>query len=110
MLLAALLCYLGFTALSLSMSRHYADLTGSKLAPRRQLTLRVLGWTVLLLSLWAGVEAGGWGLGLVQWFAALMGSAVLLLMAMSYRPRLALLLAGVVLLISPFAVVSQWFA
>jgi hypothetical protein len=109
MLLATLLCYLGFTALSLSMSRHYADAVGSKLAPGPRQLLRVLGWIMLLLSLWAGVQAGGWTIGLVQWFAALMASALVLLIAMSLRPRLALLLAGVGLLISPIAAVSQWF-
>ncbi len=110
MFLATLLCYLGFTALSFSMNRHYADLTGSKLALRHRRILRLLGWATLLLSLWAGIEAGGWGIGLVQWFAVLMGCALVLLMAMSYRPRLALLLAGFGLLISPIAAVSQWFA
>lgn len=109
MLLATLLCYLGFTALSLSMSRHYADAVGGKLAPGPRQLLRVLGWVMLLLSLWAGVQAGGWTIGLVQWFAALMASALMLLIAMSLRPRLALLLAGVGLLISPIAAVSQWF-
>jgi hypothetical protein len=109
MLLATLLCYLGFTALSLSMSRHYADAVGGELAPGRRQLLRVLGWVMLLLSLWAGVEAGGGSMGVVQWFAALMASALVLLIAMSLRPRLALLLAGVGLLISPIAAVSQWF-
>lgn len=110
MLLVTLLCYLGFTALSLSMSRHYADVVGGKLAPERRQRLRLMGWLTLLLSVFAGVEAGGWSIGLVQWFAALMGSALVLLIAMSFRPRLALLLAGVALLISPIAAVSQWFA
>jgi hypothetical protein len=110
MLLATLLCFLGFTALSLSMSRHYADLTGQKLAPQRQRTLRVFGWLSLLLSLCVGTETSGWGIGLVQWFAALMGSAVVLLAAMSYRPKLAFVLACVSALICPFAAVSQWLA
>jgi hypothetical protein len=108
MLLATLLCYLGFTALSLSMSRHYADAVGGKLAPERRQWLRLVGWIALLLSLWAGVEAGGWSVGLVQWFAALMGSAVVLLIAMSVRPRLALMLAGLGLLVSPIVAVSSW--
>jgi len=110
MFLATLLCYLGFTALSLSMSRHYADVVGGTLAPGRRQLLRVLGWLTLLLSVWAGVVAGGWSIGLVQWFAALMVSALVLLIAMSLRPRLVLLLAGVGLLISPVVAVSQWLA
>jgi hypothetical protein len=108
MLLATLLCYLGFTALSLSMSRHYADVVGGKLAPEHRRLLRVLGWLTLLLSLWAGVQAAGWGIGLVQWFAALMGCAMVLLIIISVLPRLALLLAGAGILISPIAAFSQW--
>lgn len=109
MLLVALLCYLGFCGLSLSMSRHYADSVGGRLSPERRRWLRVSGWIALVLSLWAGVEAGGWSIGLVQWFAALMGSAMVVLMAMAFWPRLVLLLAGLGLLISPVAAVSQWW-
>ncbi|WP_268799691.1 DUF3325 domain-containing protein [Pseudomonas huanghezhanensis] len=110
MLLTTLLCFVGFSALSLSMSRHYTDAIGGKLAPGRRQWLRVLGWVALLFSLWAGIEAGGWGMGLVQWSASLMISAMALLIALSWRPRLALLLAGMALLISPVAAISQWLA
>jgi hypothetical protein len=107
--LAALLCYVGFTALSLSMSRHYADTVGGRLTLERRKWLRVVGWITLVLSLWAGIGAGGWGLGLVQWFAALMGSAFVLLIAMSWRPRLALLLAGLSVAICAVAAVTHGF-
>lgn len=108
MLLTTLLCFVGFSALSLSMSRHYADATGGKLVPARRQWLRVLGWFALLLSLWAGIEAAGWGMGLVQWSASLMISAMALLIVLSWQPRLALLLAGLGLLTSPVAAISQW--
>jgi len=110
MLLATLLCYLGFTALSLSMSRHYADVIGGQLALEHRWRLRLPGWLALALSFWAAGQTGGWSIGVVQWFAALMASALVLLITMAWRPRLALWLAGVGLLISPFAAFSQWFA
>jgi hypothetical protein len=45
---------------------------------------------------------------LVEWFAVLMLSALLLVLLMPYRPRLALSLAGVSLLISPVAAFAQY--
>ena len=107
MLLAALLCYAGLTALCLSMDRHHADLLGSKPRQRRRLGLKLLGWLSLGLSLWAAVVAAGWGLGVVQWFAELMLSALLLVLLMPYRPRLVLFLAGLSLLASPIALFAQ---
>ena len=56
-----------------------------------------------MLSLWPAVSVAGWGLGLVEWCAVLMLSALLLVLLMPYRPRLALILAGVGLLASPVA-------
>ncbi|MNR61479.1 hypothetical protein D3C85_1832480 [compost metagenome] len=69
--------------------------------------MRISGWLLLALSLWAAVSAAGWGLGLVQWFAVLMLSALLLVLLLPYRPRLALALAGVSLLASPVAAFAQ---
>lgn len=103
MLLACLLCYGGFTALCLSMDRHNAELLGRKasLAVRRR--LQWAGWSLLGVSLWAAVSVAGWAFGLVQWFAVLMLSALLLVMLMPYRPRMALSLAALSLLASPIA-------
>jgi hypothetical protein len=103
MLLAALLCYVGFTALCLSMSRHYTELTAGTLSSGRRTGLKVLGGVVLLLSLWSALMSQTLGVALIQWCAALMGSAVLLVFTMSYWPGLALSLAGLGLLLSPFA-------
>jgi hypothetical protein len=47
---------------------------------------------------------------LVQWFAALMGSAVLWVFMMSYWPRLALSLAGVGAVLCPIAACLQLLA
>jgi hypothetical protein len=108
MLLGFLLCYGGFTALCLSMDRHHAELLGRKPSARRRQGMRIGGWLLLALALWATVSAAGWGLGLVQWFAVLMLSALLLVLLLPYRPRLALSLAGVSLLASPVAAFAQY--
>jgi hypothetical protein len=107
MLLATLLCYLGFTGLCLSMTRHYGELLHRKLSVTRGRSLRVAGWLALLLSLWAAVSAAGWGIGLVQWCTALMTSALILIFLIPYRPRLVLLLAMAGVLLTPVLAVSQ---
>lgn len=107
MLLALLLCYAGFTALCLAMDRHHLDLLGRKPSAARRRTMKVGGWLLLALSLWAAVAVRGWGLGLVEWFAVLMTSALMLVLLMPYRPRLALTLAGCSLLASPIVVLAQ---
>ena len=53
MLLALLLCYGGFTALCLSMDRHHAELLGRKPSARRRQLMKLGGWLLLALSLWA---------------------------------------------------------
>jgi nitrate reductase NapE component len=103
MLLALLMCYAGFTALCLSTDRHHDELLHSKPSPRRRLGLRIAGWLVLTVSIWPAVAVAGWGLGLVQWCAVLMLSALLLVLLLPYRPRLALILAGLGVLVSPVA-------
>jgi hypothetical protein len=108
MLLVFLLCYGGFTALCLSMDRHHTELLGRTPSVRRRQGMRTSGWLLLALSLWAAVSATGWGLGLVQWFAVLMLSGLLLVLLLPYRPRLALSLAGVSVLASPVAAFVQY--
>ena len=107
MLLAAMWCYAGFTALCLSMARHYADLTGGSLASGRGRSLRLGGWLLLALSGWAAVAADGWGFGLVQWFAGLMASALLLVFMMPFRPRWVVSLGLACVALSPLAAWSQ---
>ncbi|MFL1504020.1 DUF3325 domain-containing protein [Pseudomonas sp. O64] len=103
MLLALLMCYAGFAALCLSTDRHHGELLHSKPSPSRRLSLRACGWLLLMLAIWPAVAGSGWAQGLVQWCAVLMLSALLLVLLLPYRPRLALTLAGVGLLASPVA-------
>ncbi|MFY1665008.1 DUF3325 domain-containing protein [Pseudomonas sp. Pseu.R1] len=110
MFLATLLCYVGFTALCLSMSRHYEDIVGGALSDSRGKWLRLVGWVALLASLWIARVSLSIGQALVQWSAALMVSAVVLVFVMSYWPRLALSLAGIGVLLVPVAACIQLLA
>lgn len=103
MLLALLWCYAGFAALCVSMDRHHGELLHSKPTPGRRLGLRVAGWALLLGSIWPAVYIAGWSRGLVDWCAVLMLSALLLVLLLPYRPKLALGLAAIGLLASPVA-------
>ena len=58
---------------------------------------------LLGVSIWPSVLGAGWSQGLVEWCAVLMLSALLLVLLLPYRPRLALILAGLALLASPVA-------
>lgn len=107
MLLATLLCYVGFTALCLSMPRHYAELLQRRPAPHHGRTLKTLGWLLLIVSLWSALDAEQWGITLAQWCAALMFSALLLVFLLPYRPRLALTLAATGLVLSPVLALNQ---
>ncbi|MFJ4141302.1 DUF3325 domain-containing protein [Pseudomonas sp. NPDC089734] len=108
MLLAALLCYTGFTALCLSMNRHYGELLSGPLTARRSRMLKWAGWLLLTFSPFVAVDDAGWGVGLAQWCAVLMGSAVLLVFLMPFRPRWVLMLACVSLVLCPFAAMDQF--
>jgi hypothetical protein len=103
MLLATVLCYLGFTALCLSMSRHYEDLVGGVLPRGRSRWLTLCGGGALLVSLGVALVSTSVGQALVQWFAALMSSAFLLVFVMAYWPRLALSLAMIGVVLAPVA-------
>lgn len=103
MLLALMLCYCAFTALCLAMPRHHEDVLGRKPSARCRQGLKLAGWLLLGLSLWAVVSMRGWSFGLVDWCAVLMFSALTLVLLLPYRPRLALTLAGLSLLASPVA-------
>lgn len=103
MLLAWLLCYSGFGALCLAMDRHHRDLLGRPALPWVRRVLRWAGVSLLGLSLWVAIVVAGVALGLVQWCAVLMGSALLLVWGLAYRPRVAVGMAGLSVLASPLA-------
>jgi len=108
MLAAGMLSYAGFSALCLAMERHHQQMLGNTPSAGRKVQLRMAGWALLGFSLWASVMSAGWAMGLVRWTAVLMGSAVLLVWLLPYRPRWALALAGVGVLLGPFVALARF--
>lgn len=85
----ALLAYVGFALLSLVMDRHRRQLLPSANGwpPRITHAIRVLGWSLLLLSLWRSIHLWGVGIGLVAWFGVLSLAVFVLALLMSYFPH-----------------------
>lgn len=108
MLSAGLLSYAGFSALCMAMDRHHQEMLGRRPSTSRKVQLRVAGWALLGLSLWISVISAGWAMGLVRWTAVLMSSAVFLVWLLPYRPRWALVLAAVGVLLGLLAAVARW--
>lgn len=82
---------LGFAALAalcLSLNRHQSEVLHTRPSGRQVAGLRVLGWFGIVLSLILAGQAEGWAFGPVQWVGALTGAGVLLVLLLSYRPRL----------------------
>lgn len=103
MMPAVLLSYAGFAALCLAMEKHHGELLRRKPSRRQRQALAGVGWLLLGLSLAVAVSQAGWAMGMVQWVAGLMASAVLLVWLLPYQPRLALGVAAASVLVSPFA-------
>jgi len=101
MLAAVALSFSGFTALCLSMEKHYIELLKHKPSAARRRVLRWGGWALLLLSSWVAVKNAGWAMGLVHVTAVYMMTAVVLVWMLPYQPRLALILAALGLLVGP---------
>lgn len=101
MLTTALLCYVGFTALCLSMEKHYLELIGRPPKPQVLPSLRVFGWLMLALSVLPSVHKQGWAMGLVNVGAVWIASAVFLVWLIPYGPKWALRLAAVGLVVAP---------
>lgn len=85
-----ILGYLGFSALSLSMQRHYAEIFGRhKVLNRTQyLSLRLLGWLLIAFSYAVSIASQGWGVGSVMWLGILMLAGLLLVLMTAYLPHL----------------------
>lgn len=103
MIPAVLLSYAGFTALCLAMDKHHGELLRRKPSARQRRALSGAGWLLLGLAMAAAVSDAGWAMGLVNWTAGLMASAVVLVWLIPYQPRLALGIAAASLLVSPLA-------
>ncbi len=107
MLVMAWLCYSGFAGLCLGMERHYRDLVGRPPQARVSAALRLLGTVLLAAALWLAVWVDdGWSMGLVHWCAALMGSGMLLVFLLPYRPRVALGVAAFGVVTAPLLAIA----
>ena len=62
-----LVSLLGFGALALAMDRNQRNVLGQRLTKRATLSLRLFGWSSLMLALALAVHGQGWALGLVSY-------------------------------------------
>lgn len=66
-LVTFVICVAGFLVLALATERQQEDLFGQALAYKATRTLRLLGWSAMLVALYVIVQAQGWGMGLVSY-------------------------------------------
>lgn len=93
---SGLISYAAFASLALAMKKHVGNLAWDALPSRR--ALRVLGWMLLALSAAAAVSRLGPALGVTSWIGQMCLAAPLLVLLLSWRPRLAVILAGAALI------------
>lgn len=90
---SGLISYAAFASLALAMEKHASNVAWSALPSQR--VLRILGWTLLALSATAAVVRLGAPLGVTTWIGQMCVAAPLLVLLLSWRPGLAVILAGV---------------
>lgn len=95
------LSYNGLLALCLAMPKHYQQIWRRTPSKERQLLMRGLGWSALLLSFAASVQINGWSFGPVEWVGMLAMTGLALTILLPYTPRLAAWLGFAALLIAP---------
>ncbi len=93
-LFALSLCYAAWCLLRLGMDKHHRQAFDAAPTARRRLALRACGWCVLVLAFALCVTALGWEFGPVAWGAALIVTAIALVLLLPYAPRWALRAAG----------------
>ncbi len=86
--LSLVLCFSGFSALCLGLARHHEQVFGRKPAQRTAWALRLLACAII-----PAVMALGMSVGLACWAALLSLAAALLVLLLTYRPRLIVPLA-----------------
>lgn len=114
-LLALALGHAGMVACSLAMERHFGQISrgrGLAAAPAAALRglLRVAAAALLAVALWVCVGAWGGPVGTVLWLGFLSAAAMLVVLGLTYAPRLAaglsllaLVVAGAALLVLSWA-------
>jgi hypothetical protein len=79
---------LGCLLLSLSLRRHYRQVFADESAyEQRRWTMRLAGYAFLMLALWPCIRLSGLWIGLILWLSIVALAAFLLIMVLTYRPR-----------------------
>lgn len=101
---AVLLVFCGFTAISLTIKRHYADIHGRGEAGQ-QLSryLTIGGWLALAVSLAIFIELEQFGNGLMLWFGSLTAAGWILVLMLNYTSRQVIPAAGISLALALIA-------
>lgn len=86
---ALTLAYGGWTALSLGMDRHYADIHGRGKEPKQgeRNLYRMLGTLALLATYAISVKLQGWTVGSVLCLGTMTAGALLLVLLLTYAPH-----------------------
>lgn len=87
------LCFSGFVALCLSMDRHHRQVFAEESHRPERIILRIGGWLSLPLACTPCIIELGLSIGLCVWFTLLTVSGLLVVLLLSYRPRLVVPLA-----------------
>ena len=84
------LLFIGFAGLSLTMNRHYLQLTAKNSGPRSKqfmMAIRAAAYGFLVAGLVFCINSQGVSIGLVFWVGLLTLAALLQAMLLSYRPH-----------------------
>lgn len=84
-----LLQLLGFTLLSLSLSRHYSQVINNAIRPTKRMIfgMRISGCILLFFAVFFALKSWGVALGLVYSFATATLVATLLAILLTYKPH-----------------------
>jgi hypothetical protein len=87
------LAYSGWTALSLGMDRHYADIHGRDKEPDQRgcKRYRLIGTLALIATFAVSVRLEGWTIGAVLCLGTMTTGALLLVLLLTYAPHRAVL-------------------
>lgn len=80
-----LLCLSAFSALAFSMAKHARDIWGSSDSQQLRAVSRVVGWVLLLMSLYPSLAAYGIWEGVVAWSGLTTMAALLVALSLTVR-------------------------
>lgn len=86
------LAFAGWTALSIGMDRHYADIHGRGKEPdqRTRNVCRLIGTAALLVTFAVSVRLQGWTVGSVLCLGTMTAGALMLVLLLTYAPQRAI--------------------